>query len=84
MDGKVTKWIILAIGVVILLSVVAGVIPSMNLALNNVSQRYNGTEWVASGVPLSSIFTGNGLIMLVIMAGILIAVVFSVLKYTKK
>jgi hypothetical protein len=69
------KWIYMAIGLVVLLSVVAGIIPTINDALGNMS---------ASGAPLASLFARNGLVLLIIMAGILIAVVYGVMKHTKK
>jgi hypothetical protein len=71
----VNKWIYLAIGIVVLLSVVAGIVPTINDALGNLS---------ATGAPLASIFARNGIVLLIIMAGILVAVVFGVMKHTKK
>jgi hypothetical protein len=73
---SVNKWIYLAIGLVVLLSVVAGIVPTINLALGNLS--------AIAGLPLASLFAVNGIVMLIIMAGILIAVVYGVMKHTKK
>ena len=75
MDIDTHKWVYMAIGIVVLLSVVAGIIPSINDSLGNIS---------ATDAPLASLFARNGIVLLIIMAGILIAVVFGVMKKNQK
>lgn len=70
-DNLVEKWIYGIILLVVLFKVVASLLPEAQSA---------GDELNASGVPLGSFFAGDGIVFLVIMAGILILVVRSYLK----
>lgn len=74
-DSIVEKWIYGIILLVVLFKVVAQLLPEAQDA---------GDELNSSGVPLGSFFASDGIVFLVIMAGILILVVRSYMKGGKK
>lgn len=62
------------ISIIIIFQLVAGTANDLQGAAGNIS---------SSGLPLAGLFSGNGIIMLVFMAGILISVVYMALKMHK-
>jgi hypothetical protein len=86
MDVK--NWIYLAIGVIVILSVTTALIPSLNQGLGNFTMINNGTVggYITNPNPLpfSGLFATNGIIVLLFMAALLVLIVFTVMKATKK
>lgn len=70
-SGMITALILL----VILFKVAAVMIPEAQSA---------GDELNASGIPFGSLFSGNGVIFIVIVAALLLAVVYAFMPHSKK
>ncbi len=73
--GKVTESITAIILVVVLFLMFAELVPEAQTAGNTLN---------ASGVPLGSLFTGSGVMILLIMVGLLLTVLAVVLPKSKK
>jgi len=73
-ENTVTNYIYVFIFVVVLLKIVAQLLPEAQSA---------GSELNATGVPLGSFFTPDGIVWLLVMAGIVILMVRSFLKSKK-
>jgi len=74
-ENYITSIIIGLVLVVVLFLVLADLVPQAQTA---------GDTLNSSGVPLGSLFASNGVIFVVIMAGVLIVVIYAFLKFKKK
>jgi len=74
-ENYITAIIIGLVLVVVLFLVLADLVPQAQTA---------GDTLNASGVPLGSLFASNGVIFVVIMAGVLIVVIYAFLKFKKR
>ncbi len=73
--SKVTESITAIILVVVLFLMFAQLVPEAQIAGNTLN---------SSGVPLGTLFTGNGVMILLIMVGLLLTVLKAVLPSSKK
>lgn len=73
--GMVTGLIMLIIGIVVIFNIVGNSSTTLTDASNNIS---------GSGLPLASMFASNGVVLLVFMAGILLAIIIAVMKFANK
>lgn len=74
-SGKVTEAVTAIILVVVLFLMFAELVPEAQTAGNTLN---------ASGVPLGSLFTGNGVMILLIMVGLLLTILSVVLPKSRK
>ena len=74
-SGKVTEAVTAIILVVVLFLMFAELVPEAQTAGNTLN---------ASGVPLGSLFSGNGVMILLIMVGLLLTILKVVLPGSKK
>lgn len=65
-SGKVQGLILLVVGIIVIFSIIGATATDLQLAAGNVS---------TTTLPLSSLFSPTGVIMMVFMAGILISIV---------
>lgn len=70
-----TKLIMAIVGVIVVFTIIASTASDLTTAGDNVSD---------SGLPLAGLFSGGGVILLIFMAGILLALVTVFLKFHKK
>lgn len=74
--GEWQKWMVFAvtlpIGILLLLKILAATVPEAQAA---------GNELNASGVPLGSLFTANGVLFIILMVSAFALVVFGAFKY---
>lgn len=72
--GYISKWVGAIVGVVVLFYIVAQLLPEAQTA---------GDAINSAGLPLGSLFTGSGVVFILIMASILIAIVYAFLPKKK-
>ena len=65
-DRQIEKWIAVFIGLIVLFKVLASLIPEGQTA---------GDELNASGVPLGSFFVSDGVIWLILIAGVVLLLI---------
>lgn len=70
-EKKVTGLILLIVGIVVIFNIVGNTATTLTDASTNIS---------SSGLPLASLFSSNGVVMLIFMAGILLTIIFAVMK----
>lgn len=70
-SGKVTAIILSIIGIIVIFSILGATSTDLTSSADQVS---------ASGLPLANLFSSNGIILLVFMAGILISLIVVFLK----
>lgn len=73
-EKMVSGLILLIIGIVIVFNIVGNTATTLTDASENIS---------GSGLPLANLFAGNGVVLIVFMAGILLAIIFGVLKFAR-
>lgn len=69
--GMVTAVILTIIGIIIVFQIVGSTSTDLTLASGNIS---------SSGLPLANLFAANGVVLLVFMAGILLAIIGVAMK----
>lgn len=75
MDGMITKLVMLIVGIVVIFYIVGGTAGTLTTAAGNIS---------SSGLPLAGLFSSSGVVLLVFMAGILIAIISLAMKWKGK
>ena len=73
-SAMVTGLIMLIVGIVVVFYIVGSTASTLTTASTNIS---------GSGLPLASLFGSNGVVLMIIMAGILIAIITVALKAGK-
>ena len=73
-SAMVTGLIMLIVGIVVVFYIVGATASTLTTASTNIS---------GSGLPLASLFGSNGVVLMIIMAGILIAIITVALKAGK-
>jgi hypothetical protein len=82
---KVNIFIYTAVGIVILLSVVGALMTPLNTALGNITTYEDASGTIINtGVPLTPVFSSNGIIPLVLMAFVVFVIIYSIKNFNKR
>ena len=71
----VTSVVLLIVAIVVIFNIVGGTASTLKTSADNIS---------GSGLPLASLFSSSGVVLLIFMAGILLAVIVMSLSLTKR
>lgn len=84
MTDKVLGFIMIIILVVVLVAVAAGLLPTAGSSLNTLKNTQVNDSGTLVNLPLNTIFAANGVVMLIIMVGLLLAIIVAVFALVKK
>jgi hypothetical protein len=74
MKGIITGVVLLIVGIVVIFYIVGGTSSTLTAAATNIS---------GSGLPLASLFSSSGVVLMIFMAGLLLAIIGMTFKWVK-